>query len=76
MITFLNIVSLRKHRYELEIVLNDHDIDVIGFSETRLDKTISDSEVSIDGYNILRSDPNLNYGNLCQSKFTSTNSKD
>ena len=51
---FLNLVSLRKHRHDLEIVLNDHDIDIIGLSETRFDEKISDSEVSISGYNIVR----------------------
>ena len=45
-------------------MLNDHDIDIIGLSETRLDKTISDSEVSISGYNIFRNDRNLNGGGV------------
>ena len=63
-ISFLNIVSLRKHRHELEIVLNDHDIDIIGLNETRLDETISDSEVSISGYNIFRNDHDVNRGGV------------
>ena len=41
-------------------MLNHHEIDVIGLSETRLDKKISDSEVGISGYNIFRNDRNLN----------------
>ena len=40
----------------VEIVLNDHDTDIIGLSEMRLDETISDPEVSISGYNIFRND--------------------
>ena len=63
-IAFLNIVSLRKHRRELEIVLNDDDIDIIGLSETRLDETVRDSDVNIDGYNIYRNDRNANGGGV------------
>ena len=51
-------------RHELEIVLNDHDIDIIGLSETRLDKTISDSEINISGYNIFRNDRDVNGGGV------------
>ena len=42
-------------------MLNDYDIDIIGLCETRLDKTIIDSEVSISGYNIFR---NVNGGGV------------
>ena len=45
-------------------MLNDHDIDIIGLSETRLDETISDSEVSINGYNIFRNDRDVNGGGV------------
>ena len=45
-------------------MLNDNDIDVIGLCETRLDKTISDSEVSISGYNIFRNDRDVNGGGV------------
>ena len=34
-IAFLNIVSLTKYRNELEIVLKDNEIDIIGLCETR-----------------------------------------
>ena len=63
-IAFLNIVSLRKHRRELEIVLKDNDIDIIGLSETRLDETVRDSDVNINGYNIYRNDRNTNGGGV------------
>ena len=45
-------------------MINDHDIDIIGLSETRLDETISDSEVSINGYNIFRNDRDVNGGGV------------
>ena len=60
----MNIVSLRKHRRELEIVLKDNDIDIIGLSETRLDETVRDSDVNINGYNIYRNDRNTNGGGV------------
>ena len=63
-IAFLNIVSLRKHRRELKIVLNDNDIDIIGLSETRLDETVRDSDVNINGYSIYRNDRNANGGGV------------
>ena len=61
---FLNIVSLRKHRNELSIILHDNDIDIIGLSETRLDENIGDAEVSIEGYKIFRNDRNANGGGV------------
>ena len=45
-------------------MLKDHDIDIIGLSVTRLDKTISDSEVNINGYNIFRNDRDVNGGGV------------
>ena len=60
-IAFLNIVSLRKHRNELSIILHDNDIDIIGLSETQFDENIGYAEVSIEGYKIFRNDRNT-YG--------------
>ena len=45
-------------------MLNDHDIDIIGLSETELDETISDTEVNISGYKILRNDHDVNGGGV------------
>ena len=49
----MNVVSLRKQKHELEIILIENDIDIIGLSETRLNEEIEDSEVRINGYCIL-----------------------
>ena len=46
------------------LTASDHDIDIIGLSETRLDETISDSEVSISGYKIFRNDRDVNGGGV------------
>ena len=73
-IAFLSIVSLRKYKDELGVILHDNDIDIIGLSETRLDKNIKDFELAIEGYKILRHDRDANGGscNLCQRFPTRT----
>ena len=63
-IAFLTIVSLRKHKSELGIILHDNNIDIIGLSETLLDSKVNDSEVSIHGYRIFRNDRNSNVGGV------------
>lgn len=62
--TSWSFVSLRKHKSELELILPDNDIDIIGLSKTRLNKTIPDSMVSIEGYRIYRKDRDGNGGGV------------
>ena len=59
MIASLNIVSLRKQRHELEIIMNNHKIDILALNETRLDRKVEDREVHIPGYKIYRNDRNI-----------------
>ena len=61
----LNITSLMKHIHELSILLNDQYFDIVAINETRLDPTIADNLVQIDGYSILRKDRNRNGGGVC-----------
>ena len=61
-IVFLNIVSFRKYKDELGVILHDNDIDIIGLSETRLDKNIKDCELAIEGCKIFRNDRDANGG--------------
>ena len=52
-IIHLNIASLRKHKEELETILSKigHKFDVIGISETKINKMIeSDYDTTIEGY--------------------------
>ena len=56
----LNITSLLKHIDELRIILNDQSIDVLAINETRLDENISDQEVNVQGYDIIRRDRPIN----------------
>ena len=60
----MNIVSLRKDKHELEIILIENDIDIIGLSETRLNEQIEDSEVKINGCCIFQNDRYENGGGL------------
>ena len=44
--------------------MEDKTIDILGLNETKLDKTIPDSQVDIEGYDILRHDRNRNGGGI------------
>ena len=58
----LNITSLTKHIDELRILLANYPLDVISISETRLDEGLSNSEIYIPGYDVVRRDRNRNGG--------------
>ena len=45
----LNVVSLPKHLDEIRLLLHDKKIDILALNEIRLDSTISDELVSIQG---------------------------
>ena len=55
-IAHLNIRNLSKHLDEFRIYMNDNPFDVMCLNETWLDSTWTDSELSIDGYNLIRTD--------------------
>ena len=42
----------------------DRAIDILGLNETRLDNTIAESQIDIEGYDILRRDRNRNGGGV------------
>ena len=56
----LNVTSLVKHIEELRILLANNMIDVLAINETRLASTVSDDEVHIHGYEIVRRDRESN----------------
>ena len=58
------VVSLQKYKHELEVILREIDIDIIGLSETHLNEQIEDSEVNITGYCIFRNDRHENGGGV------------
>ena len=56
----LNITSVLKHIDELRILLDDQYIDILAINETRLDGSISDQEVKVVGYDVIRRDRTVN----------------
>ena len=69
----LNCASLMKHIDQLRLLLYDSKIHVISFNETRLDCNISDNEVEIAGYSIVRRDRNRNGGGVALFVMKSLN---
>ena len=59
-----NIVSLRKYKNELEIVLTERNIDVIGLNKTRLESKVPNSVINIENYQIYRKDRNTADGGV------------
>ena len=74
----LNINNLLPKIDELCNIANCFNAAVIGITETKLDNTVYDSEVTIDGYSIVRNDRNRKGGgvapyirsNICYSRKT------
>ena len=60
----LNIASLLKHLDELRIFVEEEKPHIIGINETRLDNMINDSEIEIDGYEVMRWDRDRNGGGV------------
>ena len=60
----LNINSLLSKIEELRTLAINTNISVLGITETKLDNTVSNEELKIDGYNLLRSDRNKNGGGV------------
>ena len=59
-----NIVSLRRHIHELEIILREYNIEILTLNETRLEPLIGDNEFDIPGYEICRNDRIKNGGGV------------
>ena len=56
----LNINSLLAHIDELRLLVHDSNIDVLTINETKLDATVSDNDIHIPGYEVIRKDRNIN----------------
>ena len=52
----LNIASLPKHVDELKVLLFDNPLDISSINEMRLDDSVSDDDVYMPGYDIIRRD--------------------
>ena len=60
----LNINSLLPKIDELQYIAKNSNAAVIGISESKLDNTIYDSQVAIDGYKIVLNDRNRKGGDV------------
>ena len=63
-IAALNVASLPKHLDELTVLMQSAPFDILALNETRLDNTIPNSEMGIEGYDLLRRDRNRNGGGV------------
>ena len=59
-----NVNSLLSKIEELTALAINTNISVLGITETNLDNSVSNQELKIDGYNLLRSDRNKNGGGV------------
>ena len=62
---FLNIVTLPNKIDEIRHSMCSKNIDLIAFNETRLDLSISDGLIHLDGYEVVRKDRSRNGGGVC-----------
>ncbi len=60
----LNVNSLTRHVDDIRIMLTNYPFDILAINETKLDSSISDSEIYINGYIIIRKDRNRNGGRI------------
>jgi len=61
---YLNIRSLIKNIDELRIHLSNQKYDILSINETMLDSSISNNEINISGYDVVRKDRNRNGGGV------------
>ena len=53
-----------KHKDELEILMTENKIDIVSINETKLDDTMRDEQVAIEGFSLLRHDRNRHSGGV------------
>ena len=62
---FPSIVSLPKKIDEIRLSMSNKHIDLFALNETRLDSTITDNMINIDGYDLVRNDRSRSGGGVC-----------
>ena len=62
--THININSILPKIDELRLIASEIKCVAISISETKLDETIQDEEINIQGYNLIRNDRNRNGGGV------------
>ena len=64
LIAHFNICSVRNTIHEICCLVQSNNIHVLAISETHLDSSFEDAEISIHGYNLFRRDRNRNGGGV------------
>ena len=54
--SMLNLASLPKHLEEIRVLLADQCFDILALTETRLDNNITNLDMHVDNYSLIRSD--------------------
>ena len=63
--SMLNLASLPKHIEEIRVLLADQCFDILALNETRLDNNITNLDMHIDNYSLIRSDRSRKGGGVC-----------
>ena len=71
----LNIFHMMTHFDELKLFIETNKPDIIGISETKLDKTINDCDIHVPGYRVIRKDRNCYGGGVLMYLNESLNVK-
>ena len=64
LIHYLNVGSLMSHLDEVKLWLDEQKPHIFGLNETRLDNSVTDENIDIEGYSVLRKDRNR-FGGGC-----------
>ena len=62
--TYVNVNSFLQKNYEVKLISDRSNATIIGISETKLDNTITNNDLFIEGYDLVRSDRNRHGGGV------------
>ena len=63
----LNIDSLLKHLDETKLFVEQEMPHLLGINETKLDENVSDDEIALEGFTVIRNDRNTSGGGVALS---------
>ena len=72
-IIHLNVNSLVGKMPQIREMFHDGKVDILTFSETKLDDSVMDAEIEITNYSVIRKDRNRNGGGVCMYVNSSIN---
>ena len=71
----LNIFSLMPHIDELRMMISNEEPHIIDINETKIDPSIDDLKIIVDGYDVIRKDRDLSGGGVALYIHKSLNIK-